>query len=104
MAIINISFGYVGGRGGPTNHPPLFRETVSETKSSAATSSQSTNTAGVLSPGVGCAAARLYSDVAIWYKVGKNPTATTNTSMYLPAGGVEFPYVEIGDKIAVLEA
>lgn len=104
MAIINISFGFVGGPGGQNNHPPLFRETVTETKSSAATSEATTAAAEATGYGVGCAAARIYTDTAIWVEIGASPTAAANTSMYLPAGAIEFFYVTKGDKIAVLEA
>lgn len=103
MAIINVAFGFVGGRG--NNHPPLFRKSgAAETIAAAPTSTQTTIVAEATTYGVACAAARIATDVAIWYDIGPNPTAAANTSMYLPAGGVEFPYVTLGDKIAVLEA
>lgn len=103
MTLINVTFGYVGGEGGPDNHPPLFRGVgASQTITSAATSTQSSGSAGATTPGVGCAAIRLYSDVAIWYSVGADPAAVANTTQYLPAGGIEFIYAKLGDKIAVL--
>ena len=102
MAIINISFGYVGGRA--NNAPPLFREVETETKAAAVASSQTTAKAGATSYGVNTAAVRIYTDTAIWVEFGANPTAAANTSMYLPAGAIEFFYADINDKVAVLEA
>ena len=106
MATINITFGFVGGKGGKDTHSPTFRaHGASQTVTSAGTSTQSTISAPtVTSGGVGVAALRLYSDVAIWYSIGQNPVAAANTTMYLPAGAVEYPYADKGDKIAVLEA
>lgn len=103
MAVINAAFGLVGGRGG--NHPPLFRKSgAGQTLSAAAVSTQTSITAPATAYGVACAAARIYSDVAVWYEVGQDPVAVVGTSMYLPAGAVEFPYATLGDKIAFLEA
>lgn len=103
MAIINVAFGFVGGRG--NNHPPLFRKSgAAETIAAALTSTQTSIEAEATTYGVACAAARIYTDTAVWYEVGANPTAVANTSMYLPAGSVEFVYVTFGDKIAFLEA
>lgn len=105
MAVINVTFGYVGGKGGPTNHPPLLRDSVTETISSAVTTTQTSNSAGATGFGEGCAAVRVYSDIAVWVSRGKNPTAVNSgTSIYLPAGAVEFFYVDIGDKLAFLAA
>lgn len=106
MALINITFGFVGGKGGRDTHSPTFRANgASQTITSASSSTQSTVSApAVTERGVGVAALRLYSDVAMWYSVGADPTAVANTTIYLPAGSVEFVYADKGDKVAVLEA
>lgn len=105
MAIINVTFGYAGGKGGPTNQPPLLRTSgFSETISSAASSTQTANTAGSTGYGEGCAAVRVYTDTAVWMQIGKDPTAVANDSIYLFAGDLEFFYVDIGDKLAFLVA
>ena len=104
MAIINVTFGYAGGKGGPTNQPPLLRDEISETISSAATSTQTINAGGGTSYGVGCAAVRVYTDTAVWMQRGKDPTAVADDSIYIPAGSVEFFYVDISDKLAFLVA
>ena len=105
MALINITFGFVGGKGGRDTHSPTFRASgASQTITSASASTQSSVSApAVATPGVGVAALRLYSDVGIWYSIGANPVAAENTTMYLPAGAVEFAYADKGDKVAVLE-
>lgn len=104
MAVINISSGFAGGKGGPTNHPPLFREESTETITSAVASTATTITAPAVGFGASCAAFRLYTDTAIWIEIGKAPVAAANSSMYVPAGSVEFFYADLGDKMAVLEA
>ena len=105
MALINIAFGFVGGEGGPDNHPPLFRKSgAAQTITSAATSQQSSASSLGVSRGVGASALRLYTDTNIWYEIGTNPAAVANTSIYLPAGAVEYVYLSKGDKVAVLVA
>ena len=47
---------------------------------------------------------RLVAKAAIYYKIGKSPTAdNTGTSTWLPANVVEFPQVCRGDSIAVIQ-
>ena len=104
MAIINVTFGYAGGKGGPTNQPPLLRVEASETISDASSSVQTSNSAGATGYGVGCAAVRVYTDTAVWMKIGKDPTAVADSCVYLFAGDAEFFYVDIGDKLAFLTA
>ena len=105
MALINITFGKVGGAGGPTNWPPLFRRTATaQTITSAATSTVATASAPFTGKGENSAVVRLYSDVGIYYDTGPNPDAAGASHEYLPAGGLEWIYVTAGDKIAVREA
>lgn len=44
---------------------------------------------------------RLVSDAAVHVEFGKNPTATTST-IYIPAGDVEYFKVSEGEKIAAI--
>lgn len=70
-----------------------------EAKTPAGTSSQTTASANA-SQGF----CRVSTDTAIYVAFGSNPTASSSTGFYMPAGSVEYFRVASGNKGAVITA
>ncbi len=95
MGTVNIVFSSIRGGAIPAyNGNPVASENVT----SGATSAQSTNSA--TAPGT---AVRIVSTVDIYAKTGKNPTAAPG-AWYVPAYVPLDLFIEVGEKVAVIDA
>lgn len=97
MATLYISeFNEIGGSGDEFHQIAKVPAVVQQTPVTITTSSaQSAAFAG------STRFVRVVSDTACWVLFGANPTATTS-SMYLPAGSIEYFSVTAAHKVAVI--
>jgi len=104
MALTHFAFVQVGVGYGSSNIPvPVASSVTSEGIAPTASNQQTTATAPTGIPEVMC---RVATDTPVYVAFGDSPNALTATDarFYIPANGVEYFNVKVGDKAAVVNA
>jgi len=105
MATTQFAFGLVPNGLAPAMRGADTKNTSVETKTPSGTTSATTAAASTTTGNNQAPICRIATDTLVYVSFGSAPNAQTDTVRFMvPAGGIEYFYVNPGDKAAVVTA